>query len=277
MVAVPERHPAWAATVREVAATSTRIGQNSWAVCLALPFTPCKGNTIHFAINAGNKPFQRLSIADTPKTFNSQITNFKKCFKTSNEDGSLGACRGCTFSPLNFTTINSFKMKNNLFYSLLVVCLFSLFSCQQTPEAPAATATVETPAPPDMAAIKAEIQALESAYAVAHTAGDAAAVTAFYSDDAVTMGDDMTAVSGKAAILKDFEDSYAKRKKKRTMSFEVLEVFGDENRVTEIGKSTGKDETGKVVYTGKYMAIWEKRNGKWLTIRDISNDDKKEE
>jgi ketosteroid isomerase-like protein len=190
----------------------------------------------------------------------------------------LAKAGAATFSNnLIFQTINLIKMKNNLFYSLLAVCLFSIFSCQQAPEAPVAAATVEAPAPPDMAAIKAEIQALETAYAVAHTAGDAAAVTAFYSDDAVTMGDDMPSVAGKAAILKDFEDSYAKRKKKRTMSFEVLEVFGDENRVTEIGKSTGKDETGKVVYTGKYMAIWEKRNGKWLTIRDISNDDKKEE
>ena len=168
-------------------------------------------------------------------------------------------------------------MKNNLFYSLLAVCLFSFFSCQQAPEAPVAAATVETPAPPDMAAIKAEIQALESAYAVAHTAGDAATVASFYSDDAVTMGDDMPAVTGRAEIQKEQEKFYAKRKNKRTVSFEVLEVFGDENRLTEIGKSIGKDETGKVVYTGKYMAIWEKRNGKWLTIRDISNDDKKEE
>ncbi len=167
-------------------------------------------------------------------------------------------------------------MKNNLFYSLLAICLFSIFSCQQTPEAPVAAATVETPAPPDMAAIKAEIQGLTTAYAVAHTAGDAAAVAAFYSDDAVTMGDDMPATMGKAAILKDLEESYAKRKPGNTTNFETIEVFGDENRVAEIGKGTTKDAAGKVVSTGKYMAIWEKRNGQWLCIRDISNDDAKE-
>ena len=33
---------------------------------------------------------------------------------------------------------------------------------------------------------------------------------------------------------------------------------------------------GTVTYTGKYMAVWEKRNGKWLVIRDIYNDDMKE-
>jgi uncharacterized protein (TIGR02246 family) len=164
-------------------------------------------------------------------------------------------------------------MKNNLFYSLLAVCLFSFFSCQQAPEAPVAAATVETPVPPDMAAIKAEIQALESAYAAAQ---DAATVAAFYSDDAITMGEGTPAMVGKAAILKDLEESFAKRKPGNTVSFETTEVFGDDNRVTEVGKSIRKDATGKVISTGKYMAIWEKRNGKWLCIRDIGNSDAKE-
>jgi len=46
--------------------------------------------------------------------------------------------------------------------------------------------------------------------------------------------------------------------------------------VTEVGKTTVTDSTQKVIYAGKYMAVWEKRNGKWLTIRDMSNDDAKE-
>ncbi len=54
-----------------------------------------------------------------------------------------------------------------------------------------------------------------------------------------------------------------------------LDVFGSENQVTEVGKSTIKDATGKVTYTGKYMAIWEKRDGKYVCVRDIFNDDMK--
>ncbi len=34
-----------------------------------------------------------------------------------------------------------------------------------------------------------------------------------------------------------------------------------------------KDASGKVIRTGKYMAIWEKRDGKYICIRDIYNDD----
>ena len=53
-------------------------------------------------------------------------------------------------------------------------------------------------------------------------------------------------------------------------------AFGSDNYATEVGKTTRKDSTGKVVSTGKYMAIWEKQNGKWICIRDINNDDAKE-
>ena len=61
-------------------------------------------------------------------------------------------------------------LTNILFYSLLAACLFLLVSSQQAPEVPVATATVETPVPPDMAAIKAEIQAIENAWAAAANA-----------------------------------------------------------------------------------------------------------
>jgi hypothetical protein len=67
----------------------------------------------------------------------------------------------------------------------------------------------------------------------------------------------------------------ARRKENAKTVFETLDLYGDESRVTEVGKTTQTDSAGKVIYTGKYMAVWEKRNGKWLTVRDISNDDAK--
>ena len=80
---------------------------------------------------------------------------------------------------------------------------------------------------------------------------------------------------GKAAILKDVQASLAKRPKGANTAYTVMDVFGDENTVTEVGKTTRNDASGKVISTGKYMAIWEKRDGKLLCIRDISNDDVK--
>jgi len=108
---------------------------------------------------------------------------------------------------------------------------------------------------PDLAKIKADIQALENAWATADNARDANALVAFYSDDAVSMANNTPMLVGKAAIQKDIEMSLAKRASGSTTSYEIMDVFGDENTVTEVGKIIRKDSTGKMIYTGKYMAI----------------------
>lgn len=125
----------------------------------------------------------------------------------------------------------------------------------------------------DMASIKVEIQGLESDWAAADNARDAKAIAGFYSDDAISMSNNAPMTVGKAAILKETEESLAKRPQGETVSYNALEVFGDGNTVTEIGTAISKDASGKVVRTGKYMAIWEKRNGKYICIRDIYNTD----
>jgi len=128
---------------------------------------------------------------------------------------------------------------------------------------------------PDMEPIKAEIQALNDSWAAAANAKDAATILDLYADDAVSMPDDAPMLVGKAAIKKDIETGFANRQKNYAVTYETTEVFGDENRVTETGKVTARDSSGKVAYTEKYMTIWEKRNGKWLVIRDIYNHDSK--
>jgi uncharacterized protein (TIGR02246 family) len=139
---------------------------------------------------------------------------------------------------------------------------------------------VETPVvvetKPDMAAVKAEIQALENAWAAADNARDANAVAAFYAEDAWSMTFDKPTLVGRAAILADITEGLAKRTTGTIVNYEVQEVYGDENFVTEVGKSTVKDASGKVISTGKYMAVWEKRDAKYVCIRDIYNNDAKE-
>ena len=58
-----------------------------------------------------------------------------------------------------------------------------------------------------------------------------------------------------------------------TISFEVTGVWACDNYATETGTSTVKDKSGNVVETGKYMTLFEKRNGKYIAIRDIYNRD----
>jgi len=129
---------------------------------------------------------------------------------------------------------------------------------------------------PDLSKIKAEIQDLENAWAIASTNKDVAAIVDLYADDAVSMTNNKPMVTGKAAIKKEIEADFAERKNAVVqIAYETLDVFGNETVVTEVGKSTVKDAAGKVTYTGKYMAIWEKRKDRWVCIRDIYNDDAK--
>ena len=172
-------------------------------------------------------------------------------------------------------------MKKNQFLRLMAACtvlFFMTIGCT-APTSDTANKAVEVAkqvvAKPDMAALKAEIQALENTWATASNAKDITTIANFYADDAISMADDMPMAVGKAAIQKLIEAEFAAKKEGSSVSFETLDVFGDEKMVTEIGKSTTKDATGKVTYTGKYMALWEKREGKWLTIRDMTNDDAK--
>ena len=159
----------------------------------------------------------------------------------------------------------------------LAACLFAI-SCTTATEEKTAAANVETSTTkPDLASIKAEIQAQENAWAAADNARDAKALATFYSDDAVTLSNNKPMISGKDAILKDIEANLVKRAKGATVSYDVMDVFACDNIATETGKITLKDSTGKVTYTGKYMAVWEKRDGKYVCIRDISNDDVKEQ
>lgn len=163
-------------------------------------------------------------------------------------------------------------MSKSTIFTALSLCSLLFAACQQAPET---KPVVQEAAKADMVKVKAEIQTLENAWAAADNARDAAAIAAFYSDDAISMSNNAPMLVGKAAIQKDIETSLAKRKEGNTITFETLEVFGDDKLVTETGKTTSKDASGKVVYNGKYMAIWEKRDGKWLCTRDISNDDEK--
>ena len=164
-------------------------------------------------------------------------------------------------------------MKKLSIFTALSFCIFLFASCQQKPET---TAAAPETAKPDMTKIKAEIQALNTEWAAAANARNAEAILAFYADDAISMSDDKPMFVGKQAMRDDSKTWFEKSKEGNKVAFETMDLFGDDNRVTETGKVIVKDAAGQIAYTGKYMAVWEKRNGKWLTIRDISNDDAKD-
>jgi ketosteroid isomerase-like protein len=133
----------------------------------------------------------------------------------------------------------------------------------------------QDPAKPDLAQIRTEIQAMEDAYAAGLKAKDANAVIAYYADDAISMVNNAPIAVGHDALLKMAQDDIASDTTNTTVSFETVDIFAAGDLVVETGKAIYKDPSGNVAKTAKYMTLFEKRNGKYVAIRDIYNKDQK--
>lgn len=154
------------------------------------------------------------------------------------------------------------KLRFSYSSALIVLVMLLVSSCQ--------------PAKPDLAQIRTEIQALEDSFANGINAKDADAVISYYATDAVSLESDAPAVKGQAAILEMIKRNIASDTLNLVVSFEIVDLFAAGDLVTEIGKAIYKDSSGNIVKTGKYVSLFEKRNGKYVCIRDIYSNDSKE-
>ncbi|MEP7254182.1 MAG: nuclear transport factor 2 family protein [Ferruginibacter sp.] len=169
-------------------------------------------------------------------------------------------------------------MKKTIFFPVYAACVLLFASCQEPAKQDAATAApvvAAEPAKPDLAKIRSEIVAVETAWATAQNAKDGKALMALYSEDAISMPDGEPMLSGKAAIQKKQEADFAKPSKYASIAFETMDVYAQGDVVTEVGKTMYKDAAGKTIGGGKYFAVFEKKDGKYLCIREIYNQDSK--
>jgi len=119
--------------------------------------------------------------------------------------------------------------------------------------------------------IKAEIVGLEKKWDGLFNSNDINRIIDLYADDAVRYPNNQATITGKAAIKKAMLQERANLKGSFSTS-ETIEVFGDENLVTEMGIVRAKDASGKVLSTVRYTTVWKKINGKFQIIREIWND-----
>ncbi len=138
-------------------------------------------------------------------------------------------------------------------------------SCGSPAPAPAEAAPAV-----DMAAITAQIQATEDAYATAWMARNADGVVAYYADDVVSYGKEKEPAQGKEAMRQRLAEGIAKDTTGNTPSFKVLELFVGPDHVTEIGSWTDTGKDGVVKDHGTYFSVFKKNGDKWECIRDIS-------
>ncbi len=122
----------------------------------------------------------------------------------------------------------------------------------------------------DMDQLRVEIQAMEDAYAAGQKAKDADAVVAYYSDSAISYSQNEQPISGKKAIRDNIAKEIAKDTTENYNVYKVVDLFADGNNAVEIGSWTEFDSSGKEKDNGNYMSYFEKRDGKYFCVRDMS-------
>jgi len=160
-------------------------------------------------------------------------------------------------------------MKNNIQIGLSLLCLMSLLFACNTKNAEPVSAVI------DKEQIKKEIQAKENEFAETYNSGIAKAI-GYYADDAITFTQNRAPLVGKAAIVEYLMADLNPATKSNKISFTTNEVFvsNDGNQVVEIGYYKVVDSTNTAVNTGNYMVLFEKRNGKYVCVREMSASDK---
>lgn len=155
-------------------------------------------------------------------------------------------------------------MKSKFHFALLCGISAFIFS--------ACSAPAEKAASVDMDKLKVEIQAMEDAYAAGEKAKDATAVVAYYSDDAISYNRNEEPTSGKAAIKEKIAQRIAKDTTGNSSEYKVVDVFAEGNLLVEIGSWTNHNPSGAETGKGHYMSVFQKRDGKYVCIRDMSVD-----
>ena len=160
-----------------------------------------------------------------------------------------------------------------------VLTLLALGACSRA-EAPVVdTSAAMTPPPAaaasTVAADKEAVRAVNASWFKAYNARDVGAISALYADDAVLSAPGVPSARGAAAIKQAFQKDIA--------AATIAGIANNSGTSDETGVSgdlawewntySATDTSGKVVDKGKYVTLFERRNGKWLIIRDIWNSD----
>ena len=157
---------------------------------------------------------------------------------------------------------NNFFMKKQILKTGML-CIASFFvACSPKTEAPVI----------DKEQVKKEIQAKEDEFAAVYNAGEMKDI-GYYADDATTFYQNAKPLVGKPAIVEFLKADLIDNTNK--ISFKTSEVFpsSDGLQVVELGYFTVVDSAAVLINSGNYMSLFEKRDGKYVCVRDMSASD----
>jgi ketosteroid isomerase-like protein len=159
-------------------------------------------------------------------------------------------------------------MKNKVIQGVLLLCLMSLMiSCSPKKEGSEATVV-------DTLQIKNEIQAKENEFAAVYNSRELKNI-GYYADDATSFSQNKAPLIGKQAIVAYYQANMDSVPKSHKISFTTNEVFvsNDGNQVVEIGYYKVVDGANTIINSGNYMSLFVKRDGKYVSLRDMSTSD----
>jgi len=155
-------------------------------------------------------------------------------------------------------------MKKHWSITVVTVCFLALLALQCSPQRPDTRAADE-----------AAIRAINPVWFKAYNTGNGDGIVALYADDAILSPPGAPAARGHAAmreyLMKDMAASSAAGVTLNAGPTTDVGVSGDLG--WEWGTFTVTDKSGATVDRGKYVTVCERKNGKWLIIRDIWNSD----
>jgi len=149
---------------------------------------------------------------------------------------------------------------------LLSGVLLLVISCSNSKDKEPAASAV------DKEQIKKEIQAKEDAFAELYNKGELKDI-GYYADDATTFFQNRPPLIGKEAIVEFYKSAINSTSNKISFTSKDIFISNDGNQVVEIGYFKVVDSTNTPVNTGNYMSLFEKRNGKYVCVRDMSASD----
>jgi ketosteroid isomerase-like protein len=154
-------------------------------------------------------------------------------------------------------------MKNKIASGLLFSGLLLLTACNAKKE----EVTI------DKEQIKKEIQAKENEFAEVYNAGEMRSI-GYYAEDAISFTQNSAPLVGRPAIVEYLKANIDSLAKSNKISFTTNEVFvsSDGLQVVECGYYK-VDSADVTIGSGSYMSLFEKRDGKYYCVRDMSASD----
>ena len=156
-------------------------------------------------------------------------------------------------------------MKNKLIEAALLSCVISLMIACNTKKEEVVI---------DKEQIKKEIQDKENEFAEVYNSGEVRNI-GYYAEDATTFAQNRAPIVGRQAIVEYLKAGIDESSKGNKISFTTNEVFvsSDGIQVVELGYFKLVDSTNVTLNTGNYMVLFEKRNGSYVSVREMSASD----